>query len=663
VGQTLGLQPAPGRLWEGRPGLPAHVLKFHELTSNISMIHINAAKKYILLTAALALPAAAQVWDNTGNGKLNGNYYFREVIYTSNDAFALYGNINFSGTGTFTINAMGLQYSTGAAAGAFTSSGTYTVAASGYGSISNQVLNSPIYGLVGANGVFVGSATENGNYDLFIAAPINGQAIGTLQGSYSLAYMNALSPYDAFVQVSPNGAGALGNVNLSAYAASTNPTNQSITGVKYFVSNNAFVVTFPNSSTNALAGQQYWYATPDGSFIFGGAPQGFDMIVGVRAGPTSKVNLSGLYYQAGMDADLSQQSSSGSIGLDTFYGSFSALSSGGIVGHQRLQFGNFVQDFTYYDEYQTDSNGTYTDTATSTRYVIGEQGVRIGLGIGPYLSMSVALPAPAFTGSGVFLSPVGVGNSASSAPFTAALARGELITLVGTGLGPTTLQIASTLPLPTTLGGVQVLVNGRPAPLYYVSATQISAIVPWETTSNIAQIQVVYNGVTSNAVTGFVAKTAPGVFTIPPGGISYGAATHADGTLVSTAKPAQAGETISVYVTGLGDVFPGIADGAAGPSSTLSTTTNTIAAYIGGVSAPLSYQGLAPGFVALYQLNLQIPTGLTNGDNTLEIVGPDSDAAESIITIGPASSAAVESQQPAPAPAAASPRRRPHIAR
>ena len=150
-----------------------------------------------------------------------------------------------------------------------------------------------------------------------------------------------------------------------------------------------------------------------------------------------------------------------------------------------------------------------------------------------------------------------------------------MITITGTNIGPSPLHVASTIPLPTTLGGVQVLINNLPAPIYYVSSTQIAAIVPYETNTSIAQIQVVYNQTSSNVVTELVNATTPGVFTNPAGGIGYAAAEHADGSLVTTASPAQIGETIAVFVTGLGDVFPSIMDGAAGVSG---STSNAITA-------------------------------------------------------------------------------------
>ena len=75
-----------------------------------------------------------------------------------------------------------------------------------------------------------------------------------------------------------------------------------------------------------------------------------------------------------------------------------------------------------------------------------------------------------------------------------------------------------------------------------------------------------------------------------------------------------------------------IPDGSAG---VVSQTNNTIDVYVGGVEATVGYSGLAPQLAGLYQLNVTVPSGVTTGeDNTLEIVGPDSDAAEALIPVG-----------------------------
>lgn len=591
----------------------------------------------LFFLAALASPAAAQVFDNTGNNLLNGTYYFREVSFdlVSGLEAVVYGNISFSGTGTYSTSATEGDTNSGELA-PFDVSGTYSISASGYGFISNSLLNSPIYGLV-SNGIFIGSSTESGYNDLFIAAPVASQNAGTLNGSYSMAYLSPGIGAGAFIQMNANGGGGISNFNLAIYQTSSTPTNQSIGGVNYTASNEAFVLSFPNSNTNLLTGQQYLYSSADGSFIFGGNPVDFDFFVGVRNG-SSGSNFSGLFYQAGMDEIVDP--TTGDIDLfDSYYGSMNVAPADSVViGHQRqYSVGVGTFGFTYGDFSQQSSNGTYNDSFFTENYIGGNGGsVRIGYGIGPDLGLSVAFQAPTFNGNGgVYINPTGVVNSASYAPFTAGVSPGEYLTIVGNNLGPSTIQVAQGLPFPTKLANVQVMINDIPAPLYYVSANQIAVLVPYELSSaSVAQIQVFNNNSPSNVVTEFINQTTPGVFTQGQDGVSDAAAEHADGSLITADNPAQVGETVSVYVDGLGSTFPFVADGTAAPSSQLANTSATITATVDSIPATVTFAGLAPGFASLYQVNVTIPSGVDSGDVYLEILGPDSDALEAGIEVG-----------------------------
>jgi uncharacterized protein (TIGR03437 family) len=628
---------------------------------------MKLARVLLLISMAAGLGAQTATWDTSGNGMLNGTYYFRHVLYQlSNagtgqlyDTVSLYGTVTFSGTGTYAMTAAEVDYGAGQLSHPPTINGTYSIATSGQGFLSHPLsTGDSIYGMVNAQGIFIGSSTENANgfNDLFIAAPLSTPApsLSTFKGTYSLAYMDFSGNYPqytvgAMLQMSPDGAGNIGTVGVAAYVGQYGSSKavQSLSNVKYIFSNGAAVVTFPNSSTAFFAGQYYLYFSPDGNFVFGGSPYSTDVLVGVRTG-TGTPNLSGLYDEAGLDQDESALLTTGVAGLDSFYGSFSA-NGGAIVGHQRLAdfFNSFTTDYTYSDTYNVAANGTYS--TPDMNYVVGN-GIRIGSGIGPYLGLSLALQAPAMSSSlsttGVFLNPQGIVNAGSSAPFTAGLAPGELFTLYGDNLA-SGIQVASAAPFPTTLGNVQVTVNGVPAPIYYVTPAQLSAIVPYGVVGSIAKVQVFNDNVASNAVTEWISNTAPGVLTQSQNGLGYGDVIHLDGTLVNAKSPAQIGETVSVYLTGLGAVNPTITDGAAGPSGSLANAVATITAYIGGVQATVGYAGLAPQLAGLYQINLTVPAGLTSGDNSLAIAGPDAYSSVCLIAIG--SPTAASSAQAVPA--------------
>jgi uncharacterized protein (TIGR03437 family) len=86
--------------------------------------------------------------------------------------------------------------------------------------------------------------------------------------------------------------------------------------------------------------------------------------------------------------------------------------------------------------------------------------------------------------------------------------------------------------------------------------------------------------------------------------------------LADTNHPAVAAETVLIYCTGLGMVNSPPADGVAGSGQ---TTVATPTVTIGGKNATVSFSGLAPGFVGLYQINAVVPSGLGTGNQPVII--------------------------------------------
>jgi len=172
----------------------------------------------------------------------------------------------------------------------------------------------------------------------------------------------------------------------------------------------------------------------------------------------------------------------------------------------------------------------------------------------------------------------------NAASFVAGVAPGSLATLFGVNLGSAT-----------------VLLNRVDVRPFYASDTQVNFYVPADT-------PVGDGVVTVNAASGLQVSAKINLVAAQPG-IFSGAVVHS-GTLVSAlTTPVAAGEFIEIYCTGLG------------PTRNvrgLSLTTVTPVAYIGATPVTPSYSGLAPGFVGLYQVNVQIPAGLSSG--TLPLV-------------------------------------------
>ena len=313
---------------------------------------------------------------------------------------------------------------------------------------------------------------------------------------------------------------------------------------------------------------------------------------------------------------------------------------------------------TYYGPPAVVTN-TYVNSSSTVNYTIGQDGIRIGYGTNGYLGIEVALPftPPAATGT-VYIDPSGIVNTASSAPYTAGISPGDFITFYN-GVNLASAQVfAPPGAFPTTLGGVTVLIDSIAAPIYYVSPTQVSVLVPYEvSTFPIATLQIKNSMGTSNTVTMYVNQTTPGIFTANPvGGIGVAAmldfpASGATYYIVSENKPAQPGDNVALYLTGLGAPFPLNGDGALGPASG-DSLDQTINLDIGGTTQIMSlpYLGLAPAEAGLYQVNFQIPplctttgqTGcVTSGDNPMDVSGPDSYTSEAVIPIGTGTSASI----------------------
>jgi uncharacterized protein (TIGR03437 family) len=179
-------------------------------------------------------------------------------------------------------------------------------------------------------------------------------------------------------------------------------------------------------------------------------------------------------------------------------------------------------------------------------------------------------------------------------------------------------------PLPSSLGNAQLLLGGQALPLLSVSGGQVNGLIPQGVPlySNI-QLTVQRGNSVSVPVSAYVTDLQPGIFTTAQSGQGQGSILINGTALVAgpsgpTQQPVSRGQYIQIYATGLGKIAePGgstpPADGLPAPGSPLFHTVATATVTIGGVNAPVAFAGLAPNFVALYQVNVQVPSNVRVG--------------------------------------------------
>jgi uncharacterized protein (TIGR03437 family) len=202
------------------------------------------------------------------------------------------------------------------------------------------------------------------------------------------------------------------------------------------------------------------------------------------------------------------------------------------------------------------------------------------------------------------------------------LAPGFIFSIFGQGLGPSVpvnLVVQPDQTVSQSLGGVEVLVNGIPCPLLYVSSTQINAVAPYALyTKSAAHIAVRYLGVLSNEVPVQVQPSVPGLFTHPAIGSGPGAILNQDMTVNTHANPAARGSVITLFGGGDGQSAPQGIDGLISPTQLdqLPRPLLPVTVTIGGVIATdVSYAGAAPTLTSgVVQVNVRIPTTVPAGD-------------------------------------------------
>lgn len=208
-----------------------------------------------------------------------------------------------------------------------------------------------------------------------------------------------------------------------------------------------------------------------------------------------------------------------------------------------------------------------------------------------------------------YIAPAGISNAVGQTP-SSAVAPGSIISIFGQSLSPS-VKMGPVNPLAQTIGGTTVTVNESILPLMFVSPQQINAQLPSSMGAGNYTLEIQNAGQPNISGTFTVARNAPGLFFQTINSVNYAMALHADGSLVTTAKPAAAGETISLLGTGYGPYKHSVLDGFF-PSNPPPAVNDSVTLSVGGVN-PSSTSTAAPGFIGVDLTQFKVPTGLPSG--------------------------------------------------
>ena len=508
-------------------------------------------------------------------------------------------------------------------------SGPYTLDTFNIGSGSlSLTATSSVPWLVPTVGTSQVCGLRGGCYPVAIAFETASLAAGTYNGTITLSDPNAVdSPQNIYITAQVGGDVPSSLTFYLAPGGSTSATFTSNGAIKATVSGASWLTT--STSTNAgssdyvttvtaTAGSSMAATDYSGTITISGSSLAADnkqisVTLNVTTQPIAQASSSALYFNIAQGA----QSQTTNVAV-TDAGQGTLTVSG--VTATATSSGTWLTATTVSGGVSVTANptglspNTYTGTVT-----VASNGVNGSLVIPVQLVVEAQGP-PIANAGGV----VNNGTFAGGEP----LAQGDIAAIFGSQFDFDAPEGATTLPLLTTMDGIQVLVNGVAAPVYYVSANQINFEVPIDaSTANggAGTVQVVRNGTPGNLIYVDINARVPRFILYG----NYGIMTTPAGALTGIpSNPVKPGDTVVIYALGLGPTTPPVNSGTASPSAPNLASVPGTTQVCFGVETPFeqspcataSFSGLTPNYIGLYQINVTIPSGIATGNSTLSLL-------------------------------------------
>jgi uncharacterized protein (TIGR03437 family) len=214
-------------------------------------------------------------------------------------------------------------------------------------------------------------------------------------------------------------------------------------------------------------------------------------------------------------------------------------------------------------------------------------------------------------------------------------APNSVISLFGSNLSFNTATGA--IPYPVLLGGCQVWVSNTAAPLLYVSSSQINFLIPGELIGGTVSVQVERQGVIGPSVSLTLVDSAPAPF-IAAQNLALAEDWNQNYALLNSTNAAYPGDTVVLYLTGLGHTLPNPDPGTALPSAATIANPSALSILLNGTAidpALVLYAGSTPNFPGLYQINFMLPVSTPSNPSIAIAMGSQTSPSGILLPVQP----------------------------